>query len=80
MISISFREQEFIRIGYYIHNMYMGEEEDHSALPLENVVSNSERIIIHEKPRITKFEIKWQEQAPEKEEDKKEEANEKEAE
>lgn len=60
MISISFREQEFIRIGYYIHNMYMGEEEDHSALTLEEVVSKSERIIIHEKPRITKFEIKWQ--------------------
>ena len=65
IISISFREQEFIRIGYYIHNMYMGEEEDHSALPLEGVVNNTERIIIHEKPRITKFEIKWQEQPPE---------------
>lgn len=47
MISISFKQQEFIRIGYYIHNMYMGEEEDHSVLPLEDVVSNTERIIIH---------------------------------
>ena len=50
--------QEFIRVGYYIHNAFKGEE-DHSELSLEDVISNSERTVIDKKPRITKFEIDW---------------------
>jgi histone chaperone ASF1 len=55
IISISYNEQEFIRIGYYIHNTYTGELEDLTGLALEELLRNAERVVIHEKPRITKF-------------------------
>ena len=58
-MSVSYLEQEFARIGYYVLNTYKGEEEDPSTLPLEEVLAHTDRIIIHEKPRVTKFEINW---------------------
>lgn len=54
IVSLRYLEQEFLRIGYYIHNSYLGEEEE-GGLSLQEVISNSERVIIAEKPRITKF-------------------------
>lgn len=59
IISVAYKQQEFIRIGYYIHNLYTGEAEDLTQLSLEEIIKDSERTIIWEKPRITKFEIKW---------------------
>jgi len=54
IISVQYLDQEFLRIGYYIHNVFLGEE-DETQLPLKDVIENSERVIIAEKPRITKF-------------------------
>ena len=59
IISVQYLDQEFLRIGYYIHNVFLGEE-DETQLPLKDVIENSERVIIAEKPRITKFQIKWE--------------------
>lgn len=50
----SYSGKEFIRVGYYVCNSYLGEE-DPTALPLEKLIADSERTIIAEKPRITKF-------------------------
>ncbi len=55
IISVAYKQQEFIRIGYYIHNLYTGEAEDLTQLSLEEIIKDSERTIIWEKPRITKF-------------------------
>jgi histone chaperone ASF1 len=60
-MSVHYRGQEFARIGYYVLNSYRGEAEDASTLPLEEVLAHTERVIIHEKPRVTKFDISWQE-------------------
>jgi hypothetical protein len=54
-MSVSYLQQEFIRIGYYVLNAYRGEVEDTSALAVEEVLAHVDRIIIHEKPRVTKF-------------------------
>jgi hypothetical protein len=59
-MSVSYLEQEFARIGYYVLNTYRGEVEDPSTLPLEEVLAHTDRTIIHEKPRVTKFEIIWE--------------------
>lgn len=58
-MSVHYLGQEFARIGYYVLNSYRGEAEDTSALPLEEVLAHTERVIIHEKPRVTKFDISW---------------------
>jgi hypothetical protein len=55
IMSVSYLQQEFIRIGYYVLNAYRGEVEDTSALAVEEVLAHVDRIIIHEKPRVTKF-------------------------
>ena len=41
LISVSFKEQEFVRIGYYVHNSYAGEVEDIGGLTFEDLVDNS---------------------------------------
>lgn len=60
-MSVHYQGQEFARIGYYVLNSYRGEVEDTSAIPLEEVLAHTERVIIHEKPRVTKFDIRWEE-------------------
>lgn len=41
LISVSFKEQEFVRIGYYVHNSYAGEGEEIGGLTLEELVNSS---------------------------------------
>ena len=41
LISVTFKDQEFVRIGYYVHNSYAGEVEDVAGLSLEELVDNS---------------------------------------
>jgi hypothetical protein len=38
---VSYREDEFVRIGYYVHNSYVGEGEEYAELSLEELVNNS---------------------------------------
>lgn len=69
IITISYRNQEFIRVGYYVHNVLnddLSEEEKSKAQPL-TLVSHTRRTILTDKPRITKFRINWGDQ-PMKEE------------
>jgi histone chaperone ASF1 len=54
ILSGNYLDQEFIRVGYYIHNGFKGDQE-HAELDINEVIEQSERTIIAEKPRITKF-------------------------
>mmetsp|Transcript_7876 Transcript_7876/g.14331 ORF Transcript_7876/g.14331 Transcript_7876/m.14331 type:complete len:233 (-) Transcript_7876:103-801(-) len=67
LVTCSFREREFVRVGYYVNNEYdTGEvydsEQQHGAAssppkPLDlNLVT---RQILADKPRVTKFPIPW---------------------
>jgi histone chaperone ASF1 len=49
----SYINQEFIRVGYYIHNWIPSEEAE--GLTVDELVKKAQRTIISEKPRITKF-------------------------
>lgn len=66
LVTCSYRDQEFCRIGYYVNNEWNGNNNefigdqqqqyvDESTLSLQNVV----RTILADKPRVTRFPIQW---------------------
>ncbi|KAF2033376.1 histone deposition protein Asf1 [Setomelanomma holmii] len=65
LLSCSYEDREFVRVGYYVNNEYTDE-----ALALEPpakpVIEKVQRQILAEKPRVTRFAIKWdsEESAP----------------
>ena len=55
--------QEFFRVGYYVNNAY-GEDwpELIESPPAQPDISKLTRHILVEKPRVTKFQIDWEEE------------------
>lgn len=63
MLSVSYRKQEFFRVGYYIHNEYADPaliENPPEQLQIDKIV----RRILADKPRITRMAITWGDVAP----------------
>ncbi|CAN9139991.1 unnamed protein product [Alternaria alternata] len=58
LLSCSYDEREFVRVGYYVNNEYTDEA---LALdpPTKPVIEKVQRQILAEKPRVTRFAIKW---------------------
>jgi histone chaperone ASF1 len=57
ILTCSYTNQEFFRVGYYINNVY---GDDILALDNEEIdIEKVNRYILHDKPRITKFNINW---------------------
>ncbi|KAF1977172.1 histone deposition protein Asf1 [Bimuria novae-zelandiae CBS 107.79] len=58
LLSCSYDDREFVRVGYYVNNEYTDE-----ALQLEPpakpIIEKVRRNILAEKPRVTRFAIKW---------------------
>ena len=58
LLSCSYDDREFVRVGYYVNNEY-----DDEALanepPAKPVWEKIRRNILAEKPRVTRFQIKW---------------------
>ena len=54
----SYRNQEFIRIGYYVNNEY-SETELNSLPPEKPIIEKLTRNILKDKPRVTKVPILW---------------------
>jgi len=65
LLSCSYEDREFVRVGYYVNNEYTDEA---LALdpPTKPVIEKVQRQILAEKPRVTRFAIKWdsEESAP----------------
>ncbi|XBW38551.1 hypothetical protein QEN19_004139 [Hanseniaspora menglaensis] len=58
LLSGLYNENEFVRVGYYVNNEYSKDEykeEPPKKVIIEDVVRN----ILVEKPRVTKFNIPW---------------------
>lgn len=70
LVTCSYKEQEFARVGYYVNNEYKyaeGEIPIDGEPPKEPIdLTRVERRILAEKPRVTRFQINW---TGEKEED-----------
>jgi len=63
MITCSYHEQEFVRVGYFVHNDYESEElrEKQKENPSEtpDMSQTITRNIMAEEPRVTRFRINW---------------------
>ena len=61
ILTVSYRHQEFIRVGYYVHNVLTEDmcEEERSGTSVRELVKLTKRTILTEKPRITRFRINW---------------------
>ncbi|KAF7456287.1 histone chaperone asf1 [Cryptosporidium felis] len=58
LILGSYRNEEFIRIGYYVHNIYTDPllEDNPPDIP---ILDKLQRIVLSESPRLTRFNISW---------------------
>jgi len=62
LITASYREQEFVRVGYYVTNEYE-EIEMRENPPSEPQFAKLIRTIAANEPRVTKFKINWESSA-----------------
>ncbi|KAL4810536.1 histone chaperone [Aspergillus unguis] len=65
LLTCSYDGREFVRVGYYVNNEYDSEELA-AEPPAKPVIERIRRNILAEKPRVTRFAIKWdtEESAP----------------
>lgn len=58
LLTCSYDGREFVRVGYYVNNEYDSEELA-TEPPSKPVIERIRRNILAEKPRVTRFAIKW---------------------
>ncbi|KAI8324819.1 histone deposition protein Asf1 [Martensiomyces pterosporus] len=64
LLTCSYKEKEFVRIGYYVDNAY-ADEELAANPPDVPVLDKIYRSILADKPRVTRFPINWDDPAKE---------------
>lgn len=65
LLSCSYDDREFVRVGYYVNNEYVDQAMNEEP-PAKPVIEKIKRNILADKPRVTRFQIKWdsEESAP----------------
>lgn len=65
LLSCSYDEREFVRVGYYVNNEYVDPSMNEEP-PAKPEMDKIRRNILADKPRVTRFQIKWdsEESAP----------------
>lgn len=58
LLSCSYDDREFVRVGYYVNNEYDNDEMNNDP-PAKTVMEKVRRNVLAEKPRVTRFAIKW---------------------
>jgi histone chaperone ASF1 len=58
LITASYRNQELVRVGYYVNNEYEDPELRDNP-PIEPIFDKLVRTIATDQPRVTKFKINW---------------------
>ena len=58
LLTCSYDDREFVRVGYYVNNEYDSEELNNDP-PAKPIMDRVRRNILAEKPRVTRFAIKW---------------------
>ena len=58
LLSCSYDDREFVRVGYYVNNEYTDEALINDP-PAKPIIEKVRRNILAEKPRVTRFAIKW---------------------
>lgn len=65
LLSCSYDDREFVRVGYYVNNEYVDASMNEEP-PAKPEIEKIRRNILADKPRVTRFQIKWdsEESAP----------------
>ena len=58
LLTCSYDGREFVRVGYYVNNEYDTEELQQDP-PARPIIERVRRNVLAEKPRVTRFAIKW---------------------
>lgn len=58
LLTCSYDGREFVRVGYYVNNEYDSEELA-AEPPAKPQIEHIRRNVLAEKPRVTRFAIKW---------------------
>lgn len=58
LLTCSYDGREFVRVGYYVNNEYDSEELNADP-PAKPIIERVRRNVLAEKPRVTRFAIKW---------------------
>ena len=58
LLTASYKDAEFIRVGYYVNNEYESEEMRENP-PEEVQLDKVQREVLASKPRVTRFNINW---------------------
>ncbi|KAI9147762.1 histone chaperone ASF1 [Paramyrothecium foliicola] len=58
LLTCAYDGREFVRVGYYVNNEYDSEELN-TEPPAKPIIERVRRNILSEKPRVTRFAIKW---------------------
>eukprot|EP00127_Corallochytrium_limacisporum_P003082 Clim_evm11s146 gene=Clim_evmTU11s146 len=64
LLTCSYRDQEFVRVGWYVNNEY-DDPELQEEPPEKPIIEKIKRTILADKPRVTKFPINWDEKTAE---------------
>ncbi|KAK0384425.1 hypothetical protein NLU13_8511 [Sarocladium strictum] len=62
LLTCAYDGREFVRVGYYVNNEYDSEELN-AEPPAKPIIERVKRNILSEKPRVTRFAIKWDSEA-----------------
>jgi histone chaperone ASF1 len=60
LLTCSYNDKEFFRVGYYVNNYYEDAELNENP-PSPPIVEKLTRHILVEQPRVTRFQIDWEE-------------------
>ena len=58
LLTCAYDEREFVRVGYYVNNEYDSDELTADP-PAKPQIERIRRNVLAEKPRVTRFAIKW---------------------
>mmetsp|Transcript_26775 Transcript_26775/g.56926 ORF Transcript_26775/g.56926 Transcript_26775/m.56926 type:complete len:240 (+) Transcript_26775:453-1172(+) len=59
LVTCSYREKEFVRVGYYVNNEYSEQYDEEVGPPRPLDMDKVRRAVLSEKPRVTRFAIPW---------------------
>lgn len=59
LVTCSYREKEFVRVGYYVNNEYSEPFDEEVGPPKPLDMNKVKRSVLAEKPRVTRFPIQW---------------------
>jgi histone chaperone ASF1 len=58
LLTCAYDGREFVRVGYYVNNEYDSDELNADP-PAKPILERVKRNVLAEKPRVTRFAIKW---------------------